>query len=97
MACRLDPRTGFRMAGEWLKYQLSSPVDIGTMNCKFPLQRRKRILIPSRGAKLQFLLRLFHLGRWKSKWTDGGPKQNCYSVFLSIFVDCPVTYPLSFS
>uniref|UniRef100_A0A674I2Z8 Exportin-5 n=1 Tax=Terrapene triunguis TaxID=2587831 RepID=A0A674I2Z8_9SAUR len=23
MACRLDPRTGFQMAGEWLKYQLA--------------------------------------------------------------------------
>uniref|UniRef100_A0A7M4F192 Exportin-5 n=1 Tax=Crocodylus porosus TaxID=8502 RepID=A0A7M4F192_CROPO len=32
MACRLDPKTGFQMAGEWLKYQLSSPVDIGAMN-----------------------------------------------------------------
>ncbi|XP_053160155.1 exportin-5 isoform X2 [Hemicordylus capensis] len=34
MACRLDPRTGFQMAGEWLKYQLSTPVDIGAMNSK---------------------------------------------------------------
>nr|XP_056708505.1 exportin-5 [Euleptes europaea] len=34
MACRLDPRTGFQMAGEWLKFQLSSPVDIGPMNSK---------------------------------------------------------------
>uniref|UniRef100_A0A7M4F2A4 Exportin-5 n=1 Tax=Crocodylus porosus TaxID=8502 RepID=A0A7M4F2A4_CROPO len=34
MACRLDPKTGFQMAGEWLKYQLSSPVDIGAMNSK---------------------------------------------------------------
>ncbi|KAL8185702.1 UNVERIFIED_CONTAM: Exportin-5 [Gekko kuhli] len=34
MACRLDPRTGFQMAGEWLKYQLSSPIDIGSMNSK---------------------------------------------------------------
>lgn len=34
MACRLDPRTGFRMAAEWLKYQLSSPIDIGQMNSK---------------------------------------------------------------
>ncbi|XP_050805968.1 exportin-5 isoform X2 [Gopherus flavomarginatus] len=34
MACRLDPRTGFQMAGEWLKYQLASPVDIGPMNSK---------------------------------------------------------------
>uniref|UniRef100_A0A8B9SY97 Exportin-5 n=1 Tax=Anas platyrhynchos TaxID=8839 RepID=A0A8B9SY97_ANAPL len=25
MACRLDPRTGFQMAGEWLKYQLTAP------------------------------------------------------------------------
>ncbi|XP_015276977.1 PREDICTED: exportin-5 [Gekko japonicus] len=34
MACRLDPRTGFQMAGEWLKYQLSSPIDIGSTNSK---------------------------------------------------------------
>uniref|UniRef100_A0A8D0BQW5 Exportin-5 n=1 Tax=Salvator merianae TaxID=96440 RepID=A0A8D0BQW5_SALMN len=34
MACRVDPRTGFQMAGEWLKYQLSAPVDIGPMNSK---------------------------------------------------------------
>ncbi|XP_043399397.1 exportin-5 isoform X5 [Chelonia mydas] len=34
MACRLDPRTGFQMAGEWLKYQLAAPVDIGPMNSK---------------------------------------------------------------
>ncbi|XP_033000415.1 exportin-5 [Lacerta agilis] len=34
MACRLDPRTGFQMAGEWLKYQLSTPVDIGPVNSK---------------------------------------------------------------
>ncbi|NXT19701.1 XPO5 protein, partial [Syrrhaptes paradoxus] len=33
MACRLDPRTGFQMAGEWLKYQLTAPVDTGPMNC----------------------------------------------------------------
>ncbi|KFR10526.1 Exportin-5, partial [Opisthocomus hoazin] len=32
MACRLDPRTGFQMAGEWLKYQLTAPVDAGPMN-----------------------------------------------------------------
>ncbi|KFP13951.1 Exportin-5, partial [Egretta garzetta] len=32
MACRLDPRTGFHMAGEWLKYQLTAPVDTGPMN-----------------------------------------------------------------
>lgn len=36
MACRLDPRTGFQMAGEWLKYQLTAPVDTGPMNCKLP-------------------------------------------------------------
>ncbi|NWX91025.1 XPO5 protein, partial [Nothoprocta ornata] len=33
MACRLDPRTGFQMAGEWLKYQLALPFDAGAMNC----------------------------------------------------------------
>ncbi|XP_044530629.1 exportin-5 [Gracilinanus agilis] len=34
MACRLDPKTGFQMAGEWLKYQLSTPVDTGPMNSR---------------------------------------------------------------
>ncbi|XP_063161472.1 exportin-5 [Candoia aspera] len=34
MACRLDPHTGFQMAGEWLKYQLSLPLDTGTVNSK---------------------------------------------------------------
>uniref|UniRef100_A0A8C5RVH3 Exportin 5 n=1 Tax=Laticauda laticaudata TaxID=8630 RepID=A0A8C5RVH3_LATLA len=34
MACRLDPHTGFQMAGEWLKYQLSLPLDTRTANCK---------------------------------------------------------------
>ncbi|KAJ7340919.1 hypothetical protein JRQ81_004206 [Phrynocephalus forsythii] len=33
-ACRLDPRTGFQMAGEWLKYQVSTPVETGPMNSK---------------------------------------------------------------
>ncbi|NXA10140.1 XPO5 protein, partial [Sapayoa aenigma] len=33
MACRLDPRTSFQMAGEWLKYQLTAPVDTGPVNC----------------------------------------------------------------
>lgn len=36
MACRLDPLTGFQMAGEWLKYQLTAPVDTGPMNCRSP-------------------------------------------------------------
>lgn len=35
LACRLDPKTSFQMAGEWLKYQLSTSVDTGSMNCKF--------------------------------------------------------------
>lgn len=34
LACRLDPKTSFHMAGEWLKYQLSTSVDTGSMNCK---------------------------------------------------------------
>ncbi|XP_071432148.1 exportin-5 isoform X1 [Pithys albifrons albifrons] len=34
MACRLDPRTAFQMAGEWLKYQLTAPVDTGPTNSK---------------------------------------------------------------
>lgn len=34
LACRLDPKTSFQMAGEWLKYQLSISVDPGSMNCK---------------------------------------------------------------
>ncbi|XP_006882200.1 PREDICTED: exportin-5 [Elephantulus edwardii] len=33
LACRLDPKTSFQMAGEWLKYQLSTSVDTGSMNC----------------------------------------------------------------
>ncbi|NXQ23517.1 XPO5 protein, partial [Alaudala cheleensis] len=37
MACRLDPLTGFQMAGEWLKYQLTAPVDTGPMNCRLLL------------------------------------------------------------
>ncbi|XP_064142638.1 exportin-5 isoform X2 [Loxodonta africana] len=32
LACRLDPKTSFQMAGEWLKYQLSSSMDTGTLN-----------------------------------------------------------------
>ncbi|XP_067608923.1 exportin-5 isoform X4 [Pseudorca crassidens] len=32
LACRLDPKTSFQMAGEWLKYQLSTSVDTGSMN-----------------------------------------------------------------
>lgn len=32
MACRLDPRTGFQMAGEWLKFQLSAPIDTGPVS-----------------------------------------------------------------
>lgn len=43
MACRLDPRTGFQMAGEWLKYQLTAPVDTGPMNCK--LSEKKNDLV----------------------------------------------------
>lgn len=42
MACRLDPRTGFQMAGEWLKYQLTAPVDTGPMNCK--LSEKKKMI-----------------------------------------------------
>ncbi|XP_016046920.1 exportin-5 [Erinaceus europaeus] len=32
LACRLDPKTSFQMATEWLTYQLSTPIDIGSMN-----------------------------------------------------------------
>ncbi|XP_036270382.1 exportin-5 isoform X1 [Pipistrellus kuhlii] len=32
LACRLDPKTSFQMAGEWLKYQLSTSVDPGSIN-----------------------------------------------------------------
>ncbi|KAI5251207.1 Exportin-5 [Manis pentadactyla] len=32
LACRLDPKTSFQMAGEWLKYQLSTSVDTGALN-----------------------------------------------------------------
>ncbi|XP_008123488.1 exportin-5 [Anolis carolinensis] len=34
MACRLDPKTGFQMAAEWLKYQFSIPIETGPMNSK---------------------------------------------------------------
>ncbi|XP_029448694.1 exportin-5 isoform X1 [Rhinatrema bivittatum] len=34
MACRLDPKTGFQMATEWLRFQLAAPVDVGSMNSK---------------------------------------------------------------
>ncbi|XP_021073202.1 exportin-5 [Mus pahari] len=30
--CRLDPKTGFQMAAEWLKYQLSASIDTGPVN-----------------------------------------------------------------
>lgn len=30
--CRLDPKTSFQMAAEWLKYQLSAAVDTGPVN-----------------------------------------------------------------
>ncbi|XP_008956992.2 exportin-5 [Gorilla gorilla gorilla] len=32
LACRLDPKTSFQMAGEWLKYQLSTFLDAGSVN-----------------------------------------------------------------
>ncbi|XP_037698709.1 exportin-5 isoform X4 [Choloepus didactylus] len=32
LACRLDPKTSFQMAGEWLRYQLSTSIDTGSMN-----------------------------------------------------------------
>lgn len=31
-ACRLDPAAGFRLAEEWLQFQLSAPVEPG-LNC----------------------------------------------------------------
>ncbi|KAM5263125.1 exportin-5 [Ctenodactylus gundi] len=37
LACRLDPKTSFQMASEWLKYQLSTPVDAGSVtSCPAP-------------------------------------------------------------
>ncbi|XP_003789268.1 exportin-5 [Otolemur garnettii] len=36
LACRLDPKTSFQMAGEWLKYQFSSSIDAGSMNSCSP-------------------------------------------------------------
>lgn len=30
--CRLDPKTSFQMAAEWLKYQLSASIDTGAVN-----------------------------------------------------------------
>uniref|UniRef100_A0A674I751 Exportin-5 n=1 Tax=Terrapene triunguis TaxID=2587831 RepID=A0A674I751_9SAUR len=47
MACRLDPRTGFQMAGEWLKYQLAAAVDIGPMNSQNELLCLCSIFSPS--------------------------------------------------
>uniref|UniRef100_A0A8C5RVG9 Exportin 5 n=1 Tax=Laticauda laticaudata TaxID=8630 RepID=A0A8C5RVG9_LATLA len=46
MACRLDPHTGFQMAGEWLKYQLSLPLDTRTANSKTN-ERPSSIFSPS--------------------------------------------------
>lgn len=31
--CRLDPKTSFQMAADWLKYQLSAAIDTGPVNC----------------------------------------------------------------
>lgn len=55
MACRLDPRTGFQMAGEWLKYQLAAPVDIGPMNCKLPEEQERQEAQPPPGAPNELL------------------------------------------
>ncbi|XP_026536763.1 exportin-5 isoform X2 [Notechis scutatus] len=46
MACRLDPHTGFQMAGEWLKFQLSLPLDTRTVNSKTN-ERPSSIFYPS--------------------------------------------------
>ncbi|XP_049621435.1 exportin-5 [Suncus etruscus] len=32
LACRLDPKTSFQMASEWLKFQLSAAIDTGSVN-----------------------------------------------------------------
>ncbi|XP_008827287.2 exportin-5 [Nannospalax galili] len=32
LVCRLDPKTSFQMAAEWLKYQLSASIDTGPVN-----------------------------------------------------------------
>ncbi|KAM8947256.1 exportin-5 [Pelodytes ibericus] len=34
VACRLDPQAGFRMSGEWLRYQLAAPVDTESQSSK---------------------------------------------------------------
>ncbi|XP_060225512.1 exportin-5 [Meriones unguiculatus] len=34
LVCRLDPKTSFQMAAEWLKYQLSTSIDTGPMNSR---------------------------------------------------------------
>uniref|UniRef100_A0A8C5RVF6 Exportin 5 n=1 Tax=Laticauda laticaudata TaxID=8630 RepID=A0A8C5RVF6_LATLA len=48
MACRLDPHTGFQMAGEWLKYQLSLPLDTRTVfNTAKTNERPSSIFSPS--------------------------------------------------
>lgn len=55
MACRLDPLTGFQMAGEWLKYQLTAPLDTGPMNCKLPEKHRDMGFIFELKPRINFL------------------------------------------
>lgn len=64
MACRLDSRTGFQMAGEWLKYQLTAPVDTGPMNCKFFGNKKKNSQLNSsqEGTPLAFMNFFFWRG-----------------------------------
>uniref|UniRef100_A0A8C8I1V4 Exportin-5 n=1 Tax=Oncorhynchus tshawytscha TaxID=74940 RepID=A0A8C8I1V4_ONCTS len=33
-ACRVVPLEGFQIAAEWLQYQISTPIDIGTTGCR---------------------------------------------------------------
>ncbi|KAL2306176.1 hypothetical protein Nmel_004088 [Mimus melanotis] len=55
MACRLDPLTGFQMAGEWLKYQLTAPVDTGSVNCRCCSTRTYQAAVEEHGESSSVL------------------------------------------
>lgn len=76
MACRLDPRTGFQMAGEWLKYQLTAPVDTGPMNCK--LSRKK--------IRIWFLIQVKMELLWPFLFCEGEPRD--YTRFSGFQSPC---------
>ncbi|KAI4875181.1 hypothetical protein NFI96_008595, partial [Prochilodus magdalenae] len=37
-ACKIVPLEGFQIAGEWLQYQISTPVDTGSASCECSLK-----------------------------------------------------------